>query len=1063
MSKVRVYDIAKDLNVDQDQLVALLQELGFEDARNRMSKVDAEAVDRVRRHLESDEKAPEVVEERLSATVVKRKRVGVPKRESSTTPVVAAAASTKKATTKAAKAVVKTDDASQATKPATTRRKSTAKAKAEKGTTSSADVAAPSDASQVAAPVPAQDAAAVSTEATQPLVDIPAQVPTIATQPADAIQAQPLADLADEPTIDPSVQQAELTDSQRPSADVAEDEPLAVPVSASTQDQAEKTATKAGAATTPDVTSESVVEPSVASPLWSDIAPEPLSTVQAKPVSRVVSGDAVPVATKSDEVPTRGKTLSGKSVDERFSDDRDVTDTSKFVPSTQDRTDDADVQEDFSAVSKPVVDAITPTRVRPHGPVPIAVPVAPPPVRAPQQRTGTEVWDQETGVTVRHPSPVGRTSQARGGAKPRREVFNVPKTQDGARPDGRSVPGGRRGAGWASTKGRRYAPAAPPKKAAAPSTKEMSDHKKNIKIEAQVTVQTLANKMSLKATELLVKLMSMGMHSVHLNSTLDADTAKLVASEFGWEVEDVAVSEEEALHMARDDEEDNEAFLEPRPPIVTVMGHVDHGKTSLLDQIRKTNVASSEAGGITQHIGAYRVSTSRGFITFLDTPGHAAFTHMRSRGARVTDIVILVVAADDGVMPQTKEAANHAKAAKVPIIVAINKIDKDGANPDKIRREMAELDLIPEEWGGSTIFCEVSAKTREGLDALLEMAALQAELLELKANPKKPAIGTVVEALLDRGKGPVARVVITDGTLRAGDVVLAGVAWGKVRAMTDDRGRQVRAAGPSQPVEILGLSEVPSAGDPIHVVKSVKIAQELASQRKTKASNSLIPASAKVSLEELTKRIAEADQLELRIVIKADVHGSVEAVADALAGLSTDKIRVAIIHAGVGGITEGDVNLAVAAKAIVVGFNVRPAGKAAQLAETEGIEIRLYSVIYDAIDDVTKAMLGRIGPTFEEKLLGKAEVRQTFHIAKTGTVAGCFVQEGTMRRNAKLRLVRDSVQVYEGRFGSLKRFKDDAREVDKGFECGISIDGYNDVKVGDIIECFEIAEIQATL
>lgn len=1065
MSKVRVYDIARDLNVDHDQLVALLQELGFDDVRNRMSKVDAEAVDRVRRHLESHDKPPEVVEERLSATVVKRKRVGVPKRASSATPVVATVASTKKTTTKATKAAATSDDAPQATKPATTRRKSTAKEKAEKEAASSVEPTAVSDAAQaVGEPAVAQEA--VSTEFMEPPVDTPAVVSSIATQPADTTEVQPVADTSQEPTIDTSAQQPAVVEPHAPLADVTEDGQSAVDVSTSTQEQTEQTAAKGGVATTPTVTSERADDSRVTSPLWSDIAPDTPSTVSAKPVSGAQPDDSVAPVTESDEAPPGGQMLSGESGSERASDDQHVDDRNKSQSSTQGRSDDSDVHEGFATVSKPVVDAITPTRVRPLGPVPIAVPVTQPPVRVQQQRTGTEVWDQETGVTVRHPSPTGRTSQTRGGSgsNKRREVVIVPKAQEGARPDGRTASGVRKGGGWtSSTKGRRFAPAAPPKKAAAPSTKEMSEHKKNIKIEAQVTVQTLANKMSLKATELLVKLMSMGMHSVHLNSTLDADTAKLVASEFGWEVEDVAVSEEEALHMARDDEEENDALLESRPPIVTVMGHVDHGKTSLLDQIRKTNVASSEAGGITQHIGAYRVSTSRGFITFLDTPGHAAFTQMRSRGARVTDIVILVVAADDGVMPQTKEAANHAKAAKVPIIVAINKIDKDGANPDKIRREMAELELIPEEWGGSTIFCEVSAKTREGLDALLEMTALQAELLELKANPKKPAIGTVVEALLDRGKGPVARVVITDGTLRAGDVVLAGVAWGKVRAMTDDRGRQVRAAGPSQPVEILGLSEVPSAGDPIHVVKSVKIAQELASQRKTRASNSLIPASAKVSLEELTKRIAEAEQLELRIVIKADVHGSVEAVADALAGLSTDKIRVAIIHAGVGGITEGDINLAVAAKAIVVGFNVRPAGKAAQLAETEGIEIRLYSVIYDAIDDITKAMLGRIGPTFEEKLLGKAEVRQTFHIAKTGTIAGCFVQEGTIRRNAKLRLVRDSVQIYEGRFGSLKRFKDDAREVDKGFECGISIDGYNDIKVGDIVECFEIAEIQATL
>jgi translation initiation factor IF-2 len=601
------------------------------------------------------------------------------------------------------------------------------------------------------------------------------------------------------------------------------------------------------------------------------------------------------------------------------------------------------------------------------------------------------------------------------------------------------------------------------KKASTPSTKEMSEHKKIIKIEAQIALQMLAQRMSLKATEVLMKLLSMGMPGVNINSTLDADTAKLVASEFGWEVEDVAISDEAALDMARGKEDENEADMLPRPPIVTVMGHVDHGKTSLLDQIRRTNVAASEAGGITQHIGAYKVNTSRGPITFLDTPGHAAFTQMRMRGAQVTDIVVLVVAADDGVMPQTREAVAHARAAGVPLIVAVNKIDKEGADPDRIRRELSELNLIAEDWGGDTIFCEVSAKTREGIEALLEMTALQAELLELRANPKKPAVGNVIEALLDRGKGPVARVVVTDGTLSTGDVILAGTSWGKVRAMTDDRGRMVRHALPSQPVEILGLSEVPSAGDPIHVIKDVKIAQELAQQRRTKVSGSFIPASAKVSLEDIAKRMAEADQLELRLIIKADVQGSVEAVADALAKLSTDKVRVAIIHAAVGGITEGDVNLAVASKAIIVGFSVRPAGKAAQLAESEGIEIRLYTVIYDAVDDVKKAMLGLIGPTFVQKQLGKAEVRQTFHIAKIGTVAGCIVQDGTMRRNAKVRLIRDSIHVWEGKFASLKRFKDDAREVDKGFECGISLDGFNDVKVGDVLECFEQAEVQPTL
>jgi len=694
-------------------------------------------------------------------------------------------------------------------------------------------------------------------------------------------------------------------------------------------------------------------------------------------------------------------------------------------------------------------------------PEPARVDSSPPPRPVPSQppRTGIDVWEGRPGVPMRQP-PVARAQPA---PVPRRVQFDPRAVTAGGKTDQRRQGASGNKAWGGKAKQRAAQSQQPVKKPAVPSTKEMAEHKKIIKIEEKIALQTLAQRMSLKATEVLVKLLSMGMPGVNINSTLDADTAKLVASEFGWEVEDVAISEEEALGLARDESDGDGGSTIIRPPIVTVMGHVDHGKTSLLDQIRKSNVAASEAGGITQHIGAYKVNTSRGQICFLDTPGHAAFTQMRARGAQVTDLVILVVAADDGVMPQTREAVNHARAAKVPIIVAVNKIDKPGAQPERIRRELAEMDLVPEEWGGETIYCNVSAKTREGIDTLLEMTALQAEILELRANPSRPAVGTVLEALLDRGRGPVARVVVTDGTLRTGDVVLAGASWGKVRAMTDDRGRQVAEAGPSTPVEILGLSEVPSAGDPIHVVKDAKKAQEIAASRRSKLSRSLIPVSAKVTLEELARRIATEDQLELRLIIKADVQGSVEALAESLAGLSGEKVRVAIIHAAVGGITEGDVNLAVASKAIIVGFNVRPAGKAGALAEAEGIEIRLYNVIYDAVDEIKKAMIGMIGPTIVEKNLGRAEVRQTFHIAKVGTVAGCIVSEGILRRNAKVRLVRDAVQVWEGKLSGLKRFKEDAKEVDKGFECGVSLEGYNDIKVGDIIECYEEQQVQATL
>ncbi|WXA89826.1 translation initiation factor IF-2 [Pendulispora rubella] len=576
--------------------------------------------------------------------------------------------------------------------------------------------------------------------------------------------------------------------------------------------------------------------------------------------------------------------------------------------------------------------------------------------------------------------------------------------------------------------------------------------------------------MSLKSTELLMKLLSMGMTGVHINTTLDADTAKILASEFGWEVEDLAKSEEESIAAARGEEavaadtpdKSTDTNLITRPPVVTVMGHVDHGKTSLLDKIRSASVATGEAGGITQHIGAYRASTKHGPIVFLDTPGHEAFTAMRARGASVTDLIILVVAADDGVMPQTKEAVNHARAAKVPIIVAVNKIDKPGADTERVKRELVELGLQPEEWGGETIFVNVSAHTGAGIEQLLEMISIQSEVMDLKANPKKAASGTVLEALLDRGRGPVARVLVQDGTLRVGDFLLAGAGFGKVRAMTNEHGKQVHEAGPSTPVEILGLSEVPGAGDPMHAVKDPKKAQEIAESRKGKMARSLIPATAKVSLEEISKRMADSSQQELRVIVKGDVQGSVEAVADAFSKLSTDRVKLAIIHAGVGAITEGDINLAIAAKAIVIGFNVRPAGKASAHAEENKIEIRIYSIIYNAIEDVRNAMEGLLPPTLVEKTSGKAEVRLIFKVKGT-VVAGSYVIEGTVKRTNKARIVRDGVVVWDGKLDALKRFKEDVKDVERGFECGLSFEGFTEVKEKDIVESYEIEEIKQKL
>ncbi|RYZ67914.1 MAG: translation initiation factor IF-2 [Proteobacteria bacterium] len=597
------------------------------------------------------------------------------------------------------------------------------------------------------------------------------------------------------------------------------------------------------------------------------------------------------------------------------------------------------------------------------------------------------------------------------------------------------------------------------------STKEMSEHKKLIRIEENITLQSMAAKMSLKATELMMKIFSLGMTNVHINTSLDADTAKLLANEFGWEVEDVAVSEEASMAAARGETPSAESRtedMELRAPVVTVMGHVDHGKTSLLDRIRKSAVASGEAGGITQHIGAYKVQTAGGTVVFLDTPGHEAFSQMRARGASVTDIVILVVAADDGVMPQTKEAVAHAKAAKVPIIVAVNKIDKPGAEPERARRELVELGLQPEEWGGDTIFVNVSAQTGEGIESLLEMIHLQSEILDLRADSTVPARGTVIEALLDRGRGPVARILVQEGTLRVGDFVLAGAGFGKIRAMTNEHGKAVQTAGPSTPVEILGLSDVPGAGDPLDAVKDAKKAQEIAETRKGKLSKSMIPASAKVSLEELSKRMSDSGQQELRVIIKGDVQGSVEAVSEALSKLTGEKARLLIIHAAVGAITEGDINLAVAARAVIVGFNVKPAGKSAALADENKIEIRLYTIIYQAVDDVRAAMEGLLPSTYVEEKLGQAEVRVVYTI-RNRSVAGCYVIQGEIKRNALMRVIRDGKSIHEGKPDQLKRFKEDVKEVKEGFECGITVEGWGDLKESDILESYEMKEVKQKL
>ena len=582
--------------------------------------------------------------------------------------------------------------------------------------------------------------------------------------------------------------------------------------------------------------------------------------------------------------------------------------------------------------------------------------------------------------------------------------------------------------------------------------------KRVIKISESITVGEMAKRMGAKATDLIRALMKMGLMAT-INHPLDFETAAIIASDFGYEVENVAVDLDEMLESAPDRPED----LVKRPPVVTIMGHVDHGKTSLLDAIRATNVIAGEAGGITQHIGAYDVELKGRKITFLDTPGHEAFTAMRARGAKVTDIVILVVAADDGVMPQTREAINHSKAAGVPIIVAVNKIDKPEAKPERVKQELMEFGLVSEEWGGDTIFVEVSAKKHINLEELLEMVLLQADVLELKANPLKPARGTIIEAKLDRGRGPVATVLVQEGTLKVGDYFVSGVHYGRVRAMQNDRGEKVAAAGPSMPVEVIGLTGVPEAGDVFVVLEDERQAKEIAMLRQQKVREAELAKTSKLSLEQLYEKIQKGEVKELNVVVKGDVQGSVEAVTESLRKLSTDAVRLRVINASVGAITETDVNLATASNAIVLGFNVRPEVKAQALAEKEGIDIRLYNIIYDAVDDIKKAMEGLLEPTLKEKLLGRAEIREVFSVPKHGNVAGSYVLDGKMVRNSQVRLLRDNVVIYEGKMASLRRFKDDVREVAAGYECGISLENYNDIKVGDIIESFEIEKIAATL
>jgi len=937
MSKLRVYEVAKDLGLENKALVALFQSVGVADVRNHMSVVGLDSVERVKRLIEKQHSSEKSVEERIRPTVVKRRAAPRP---------------------------------AEAETPA-----------------------------QVSSVVPAPEASRSAVVVRRPAPEV-----------AKAAEASP-----------PVVQRAPAA-----AAPVVVAPPVAaVPVEA--------------AASAPKVAPELPVAEAAVAPEESSVAAPEKSQVAVAPVQ----AESAPAAVEPPALKVESAAQPAPQV-------------------VQAEATDAPVAPEALQVAPAPLPAIPPPALTPS-------------LRPAAPKTGIDVWGGRPGVPMpqvhRSTGPVARRVQydAKAGNIGGRPRGNAPMMGGGGMTGGAPSGSGGGSRGPAQRGGgmrqRGLGSLGRSKGMGQAVTQERSAHKKVVRVEESVLLQTLAGKMQIKATEVLMKLMRLGMTGVNINSTLDAETAKIVANEFGWEVEDVTVSEEDAIVAAQGIETVEDAGGVPRPPVVTVMGHVDHGKTSLLDKIRQASVAAGEAGGITQHIGAYTVQTKHGTVAFLDTPGHEAFTAMRARGAQATDIVILVVAADDGVMPQTLEAISHARAAKVPILVAVNKCDKPDAQPERVRRELSDVGLLPEEWGGDTLFAEVSAMTGAGIEGLLDQVTLLAEMLELKANPDKPASGVVIEAQLDRGRGPVATVLITDGTLRRGDVILAGGAFGKTRAMLNSARVSVDEAGPSTPVEIIGLNDVPSAGDPVYVIRDMKTAQALAETRKVKDRRSLGPSMGgqRMSLEELAKAMSETDRLDLKVIIKADVQGSVEALTEAIQKLATPKVRVSVVHVGVGGITEGDVNLAIASGAIIIGFNARPAGKASSLAQQEKIEIRQYSIIYNVVDDIRAAMEGLLAPTLVEKIIGRAEVRQTFRITKAGTVAGCMVVDGIIKRNAGMRLIREKDVLFTGKATTLKRFKDDVRDVKEGFECGISLDGFNDIKEGDIIEAFEMEEIKQTL
>jgi translation initiation factor IF-2 len=1070
-----VYELAKELGLQNKDLVSRIQGLGIEVA-NHMSHLEAADVDRVRRSL-TRERQETLVEERLSDTVIRRRSrtttAAAPVGASAPAPVAARGAGASGRPTEAPRPGAR---AQENDRPPTVQSppQPSVVVRARGGggpATSAAPVAPPvasaprSGAAEPATRAGSSAAAASTVEASPALrTDAPAargpETGTGSTREAtSSAQAMPAeaapAGLHEAGTV------------TRAGAETAASGTDAPRAPGGTEDQAAPSAAPAGSTgAAPSVAAAPAPEPVEAR---SPVAEAPGSTATASAssaaapaesrVARPAAAAAAPATGRSVATPPArgpsGQPAAAAPASEASSTSAGVASAgggagrssgpggagpsgssgpqAGFTPSFQARAAAAAAAappQVIKQIVQPVVtgSAATGQFIQLPGRTPPGVPKV-------------EIKDRDEELRRLGRAPVGRDRFGR--------PAGAPGGAPGQRP-GQPSP-------WAPKKRM----AASGKKAKKTEITTPAEHKRVVRMGETIQVSDFAQKMGIKGKEIIKRLWALGMMGVNINHDIDHDTATLIANEFGYQIESTAFREDEVL--ADSQVEDSPEDLVTRAPVVTIMGHVDHGKTSLLDAIRKANVAGGEAGGITQHIGAYKVHSDRGDVVFLDTPGHEAFTAMRARGAMMTDIVVLVVAADDGPMPQTVEAINHAKEAGVPILVAVNKIDKPGANPDLIRNKLAEFQLVPEEWGGETIFVNVSAKTKQGVDKLLEMLALQAEVLELKANPKRAAKGYVVEARLDRSRGPISTLLVEEGTLRIGDIVVAGEFSGKIRAMLNDKGQNITEAGPSTPVELLGVDGVPDAGEIFNVVSDEKASKSLVEHRRDSRKKKETTGPARVSLENILDKIRAGEVKEVKIVLKADVQGSAEAVSSALANLSTPEVRVNVIASGVGGITESDVTLAKASAAIVIGFNVRPAGKSSQMAEQDGVEIKLYQIIYEAIDDVKKAMVGMLAPVLREKVTGRVEVRKVFNIPKAGVIAGSFVTEGKVSRKSQVRLIRDSVVVYTGRVGSLRRFKDDASEVAAGYECGISIDGYSDLREGDIIESFEMESIAATL